>query len=222
LTALRQIFQHSQCLGFHHTSAFAKILPTLGKARNPVREHSPLSGKSWVRNGFDQGMKCMSLKFVSGVVAILAALGLPGLAIAAETLSLETDHTVILAIPAQPGAVIIGNPSIVDASIQAGKLLLHGKSFGTTNIVALDQDGNQMMDLAVSVKHTTPNAVAVFKGETFGATRFSYNCAPLCESTIQIGDNLTYNAVVTDQTKQKSKLATGKEDAKSEAPPAPQ
>lgn len=137
---------------------------------------------------------------------------------AAEAIVVETDQTLMVSIPAVPGAVVIGNPSIADVSMQGTKMFILGRNFGTTNIYILDNDGNPMATFDVSVKHTTENTLALFKG----TLRHSYNCAPLCESELQVGDNIDYTKILGDQIKSKMELATGDDSAKSEAPPAPQ
>ena len=55
---------------------------------------------------------------------------------------------------APPGAeVIIGNPSIADVTIQGGNLLVvTGKTFGVTNIIALDAQRNVIQDQRVVVE----------------------------------------------------------------------
>ncbi len=166
----------------------------------------------------------MRLAFATAAFGLALATGLPGQGFA-EELSIESDLTVMMILPATPGAVIVGNPTIADATVQNDKLLIHGRSFGTTNLVVLDMDGKKILDYEISVKHEVDNHLALFKGQSGAngiASRFSYICAPLCQSELQIGDNSPYNAMLTEQTKNKVKLATGQEDSKSEAPPAPQ
>ena len=141
----------------------------------------------------------------------------------AETKVVEVDQSTMIKIKGEPGAVVVGNPMIADITIQGDKILIHGRTFGTTNVIILDQDGEKISAFDVSVKHVTDNTVAVFAGsDSFPASRFSYNCAPLCESELQVGDNKVYNDVLAEQIKTKIKLATGSEDSKSDAPPAPQ
>lgn len=137
---------------------------------------------------------------------------------AGQALSIESDQSQLVILPAMPGSVVIGNPSIADATVEGTKLFIHGRAFGTTNIMVLDMSGNEMAAFDVSISHMTPNTLALFKG----SQRESYNCAPLCESELQIGDNANYSGIIIEQTKKKSELATGQDTAKSEAPPAPQ
>ncbi|MBL8788939.1 MAG: pilus assembly protein N-terminal domain-containing protein [Rhizobiales bacterium] len=137
---------------------------------------------------------------------------------AAERLVIESDQSQIIVLPSLPGSVVIGNPSIADATVEGNKLFVHGRSFGTTNLIVMDMSGKEVAHFEVSITHVTSNTVALYKG----SVRESYNCAPLCESELQIGDGAVYSALVIEQTKKKIELATGTDTAKSDAPPAPQ
>ncbi len=150
--------------------------------------------------------------------ALVAALAAPASSFAGQALILESDQSQLVILPSLPGSVVIGNPTIADATVEGTKLFLHGRAFGTTNIMVMDMSGNEMANFEVSIGRQTPNALALFRG----AKRESYNCAPYCESELQIGDDMLYNAVILEQTKKKIELATGADTAKSEAPPAPQ
>lgn len=139
-------------------------------------------------------------------------------ALAGQALSVENDQSQMMALPSEPGSIVVGNPSIVDVSVQGSKLFVHGRSFGTTNVIVMDLDGNQIANMDVSVTHEVDNTVALYRGPD----RISYNCAPKCETELQVGDQVVHFASVMDQMKSKLELSTGQESAKSEAPPAPQ
>ena len=157
--------------------------------------------------------------FILSAAALSASLTMAAPdASAAQVLTLETDQSQMVILPALPGSVVIGNPTIADATVEGTKLFIHGRGFGTTNLLILDLSGNEMASFDVSIAHLTPNTVALFKG----SQRESYNCAPLCESELQIGDSAVYSAIIIEQTKKKIELATGADTAKSDAPPAPQ
>jgi Flp pilus assembly secretin CpaC len=87
-------------------------------------------------------IKAKLFTLLAGVVVFLAT----GISAQAEvqTLAVAVDESQILQLPAQPGAIIIGNPSIADVSIQGQKLFVHGRSFGETNLIILDLQGNQI------------------------------------------------------------------------------
>lgn len=140
------------------------------------------------------------------------------LAQAGQALNVETDQSQLVILPSTPGSVVIGNPTIADATVEGNKLFIHGRAFGTTNIMIMDMDGNQIAAFDVSTTHVTNNAVALYRGPD----RRSLNCAPFCEYELQIGDGFAHSVEVAAQTKTKIELATGTDTAKSEAPPAPQ
>lgn len=158
------------------------------------------------------------LKFISVLSSIASAVAWASVAIAGEAISIETDQTRTIVIPSIPGAIVIGNPLIADVSVQGNKLFVLGRSFGTTNMVVLNVQGEEVANFEISVKHVTDNAVSLYRA----GYRQSYNCAPMCESELQIGDEFEYFKTVAEETKKKVELATGQDSAKSEAPPAPQ
>jgi Pilus formation protein N terminal region len=147
--------------------------------------------------------------------ATVAAVG-PSLA--GQPLVVEVDQSQMVVLPATPGSIVIGNPTFADASIEGNKLFIHGKGFGTTNMMIMDMDGNQMAAFDISVSHVTNNAVALYKGPA----RISYDCAPLCEANLQTGDEFTHFVNLASQVQKKMEFSTGTTSAKSEAPPAPQ
>ena len=149
--------------------------------------------------------------------AITLALLSSSAAVAATELIVNTDETQLINVSGTPGTVIVGNPSIADATVHGSKIFVHGRGFGQTNLTILDQDGNQLAIFDISVKVTGSNNVAVFKA----ASRFSYTCAPLCEESMQVGDEHSWTDEIIKLNQKKLDLATGKSSAQSAAPPAP-
>jgi Pilus formation protein N terminal region len=139
-------------------------------------------------------------------------------AIAGQILTVEVDESQLMTLPSIPGAIIVGNPAIADVTVQGTKLILHGRGFGQTTLTILDLDGNQIANFQVIGKHTQVSNVAVFRG----ADRYSYSCAPYCESEIQVGDKLDYTSGLIVQSTAKLELSTGSKTAEAEAPQAPQ
>lgn len=151
--------------------------------------------------------------------SMIAALCLTSsVAWAGQALSVENDQSQMLVLSSEPGSIVVGNPAIVDVSVQGSKMFVHGRSFGTTNVIVMDLDGKQIANMDVSVSHSVDNTVAVFRGPS----RFSYNCADRCETELQVGDLDTHFSAISGQMKSKLELATGQQSAKSAAPPAPQ
>ncbi len=163
----------------------------------------------------------MAIRSTLLATATLAAL-ITGLATslsqAGQPITIESDHSQVVILSGVPGSIVIGNPTIADVTVEGNKMFVHGRSFGTTNILAMDLNGNEIAAFDVSVSHLTVNTVALYRGPN----RKSYNCAPLCEGELQIGDEVQHFGLVSEQTKTKIELATGTDTAKSAAPPAPQ
>ncbi len=165
-------------------------------------------------------MRRHAISATSALAILLSGLlsGAAAPAFAGQALTVEADQSQMVVLPGIPGSVVIGNPTIADATVEGSKMFIHGRSFGTTNFVIMDLDGQQMAAFDVSVSHTTANTLALYRGPA----RISYNCTPTCEAEFQIGDDPTYTGIILEQTKKKIELATGTDTAKSEAPPAPQ
>ncbi len=54
--------------------------------------------------------------------------------------------------PDRVSTIVIGNPAIADAALQPGGILvLTGKGYGATNMLALDRQGRVVMDNQVQV-----------------------------------------------------------------------
>jgi len=153
-----------------------------------------------------------SLTAISLGIALISA----NPAAAAEPLTLLTDQTKVLAVPKIPGTIVIGNPSIADITIQENNIFLHGRAFGTTNIILMDETGATMSEFDVTVTNGRSPHVAVYKADTGGMGRYSYVCAPFCEGELQQGDEKEYFKVLLTQANGKLGLATGKTAVESE------
>jgi len=122
-----------------------------------------------------------------------AAFTLPATASAENNTSIEGDPVIVTVDRAKvfrisrPAAtVIIGNPSIADATVEDDiTLVLTGRSFGVTNLIVLDLDGNPIVDETIVVRGHEANTVRIYRREE----RVTLACAPICEPTLTIGDN---------------------------------
>ena len=105
----------------------------------------------------------------------------------AESITVNVDDAQTLKLPDNVATIVIGNPLIADATLQSGGILvITGKSFGSTNMMALDRAGKTVMNTTVQV--TGPKAstlVVVYKG----VNRESYSCTPECLPRITLGDD---------------------------------
>jgi hypothetical protein len=105
----------------------------------------------------------------------------------AETITVNVDDAQTLKLPDKVATIIIGNPLIADATLQNGGILVvTGKSFGSTNMMALDRAGKTVMNTTVQVTGPkTSTLVVVYKG----VNRESYSCTPECSPRITLGDD---------------------------------
>ena len=119
------------------------------------------------------------------VVAMFAALST---ASADDAISIVLDQARIAKVPERTTTLVVGNPLIADVSIQSGgTMVVTGKGYGVTNLIALDRAGKVLSDQLVQVK--SPNdSVVVYRG----IARESYSCAPDCERRITLGDSPEY------------------------------
>ena len=127
--------------------------------------------------------------------AVVVAMSLTS-AGAAEVINVIMDQAKIAPVPDRTATLVVGNPLIADVSVQAGgTMVLTGKGYGVTNVIALDHAGKVLSDRLVRVKGPLENLV-VYRG----TTRESYTCAPNCERRITLGDSPEYFETTLTQT----------------------
>ncbi len=161
-------------------------------------------------------MKSKSL--LRGLVSVIAVCAGASIACAGQYLEIQNDESQMITIPSAPGAVILGNPSVADISIDGTRVFLHGRGYGQTNLMILDASGNQIANFDIVVKHTQVSNVALFRGPG----RHSFSCSPYCEAELQIGDDADNFKVVAEELQKKTEIATGSKTAEAKAPAAPQ
>jgi hypothetical protein len=137
----------------------------------------------------------------------LGTLALAGTANAAGAdLIVRYDQSQLIRLPRPATEVIIGNPSIADVNIQGGNLLVvTGKAFGITNIIALDAQRNVIQDQRIMVERDDQRALVLYRG----ATRESYACTPTCSPTIMIGDETKYFENIAKHVQTKATVSSG-------------
>ena len=108
----------------------------------------------------------------------------------AEDVNINVDQARLLNLPDRVATIVIGNPLIADATLQSGGLLVvTGKGYGSTNLLALDRKGQVIMSKTVRVVGpASDDLVVVYRG----VDRESYSCAPECQPRITLGDSRSY------------------------------
>jgi Pilus formation protein N terminal region len=124
----------------------------------------------------------MVRRFLISACIIAASLGT---AVANESISLMLDRATVIKAPPKTAMVVIGNPAIADVSVQRnGVLVLTGKTFGETNMLALDDEGKLISESWLRVQDNNRNLV-VYRG----AETESYSCTPNCKPALALGDS---------------------------------
>jgi hypothetical protein len=115
------------------------------------------------------------------------------------------DNAKIVRLPEKVSTVVVGNPVIADVTVQKnGILVVTGKSYGTTNLIALDQSGNMLVETNLRVEAPHNATVTVHRG----FERETYSCAPECQPSLLLGDAQRYFSEVSGQATQRNSLAT--------------
>lgn len=132
-----------------------------------------------------KGLVCRAV-CLAALAAVLSALpAAAGDAQSDDTLDVVVDRSRLVKVPERVATIVIGNPLVADASLQTGGLVvITGKGYGTTNLIALDRKGNALMEKVVQVVGPQRDVVVVYKG----VNRETYSCAPVCNPTSTLGD----------------------------------
>ncbi|MCG6858899.1 MAG: pilus assembly protein N-terminal domain-containing protein [Salaquimonas sp.] len=121
-----------------------------------------------------------------------------------EPVIVTVDRARVFRISRPAATVIIGNPSIADATIEDEQtLVLTGRSFGVTNLIIMDAAGNPIVDQTLVVRGHETNTVRIYRR----SSRETLACAPICEPTLTIGDDAENFAYANEQIRARNDLS---------------
>lgn len=127
----------------------------------------------------------MALRSLAKIAIAAMAILLPMAGIATsdeDMLRVSMNHARVLRLDRPVSKVIVGNAKVADATVSdAHTIVLTGRSYGTTNLVLLDADGNAIVDERILVSIDEGNTVRVFKQ----TERTVLSCTPNCEEHSQ-------------------------------------
>ncbi len=103
-----------------------------------------------------------------------------------DVIAVTLDQAKIAKLPTGATTLIIGNPMIADVTMlkSNNSMVITGKGFGQTNLIAIDAEGAILEEKQVRVLPT--KTVLVLQN---GNSRISYACNPDCMPTVQLGDD---------------------------------
>jgi len=139
-----------------------------------------------------------------GLLLAVATLSAPR-AHAAEVFPVRLDQAALLKLPEKVSTIVVGNPMIADVAVQSGGLVVvTGKGYGATNLLALDRTGTVLMERSIVVKGPDSTSVSVYRG----AERETFSCTPDCERRITLGDSANFFTQTVTQSDVRTGAAT--------------
>ncbi|MBL8782629.1 MAG: pilus assembly protein N-terminal domain-containing protein [Alphaproteobacteria bacterium] len=126
--------------------------------------------------------------------ALLTAAAISFLPVAAQAddvaqrpqMRVDYDQAAVVKLDRAAKTVVVGNPLIADALLVSDKTVyVQGRMFGNTNIIAIDSDGNEVLNTYVTVGAPLTQQVTLYRGP-IGQQNMA--CAPHCERTVTQGD----------------------------------
>jgi Flp pilus assembly secretin CpaC len=101
-------------------------------------------------------------------------------------IAVTLDQAKVAQLPQGTATLIVGNPMIADVTMLKtnNAMVITGKGFGQTNLIAIDAAGSVIDERQVRV--LPAKTVLVLQS---GASRMSYACNPDCMPSAQLGDD---------------------------------
>lgn len=155
-------------------------------------------------------------KMTALLALILSVILLPRIGEAAETMDVFLDQAALMKLPDKVSTIVVGNPMIADIAVQSGGLVVvTGKGFGTTNLIALDRAGSVLMEKNIVVSGPRGrDTVQVYRG----VQRETFSCTPNCERRITLGDSADFFTAISGQTEARNSAAGSGGAAAAKAP----
>src|SRR4051794_1205495 len=159
-------------------------------------------------------MSVWSLRVRARAFVILSSLSAVVLLYPASSLAQEDDGAVAVSVdqaklvrlPQKVTTIVVGNPLIADVALQPGNVMVvTGKGYGATNVIAMDSAGQVLLDRLIRVAGETDYVISVFSG----ASRYSYSCTTLCEPRLTMGDENRYFGAISGQITSRNNQAIG-------------
>jgi Pilus formation protein N terminal region len=123
-----------------------------------------------------------------------------------SAIPVNIDQAKLIRLPERAATIVVGNPLIADITLQpGGVIIVTGKSYGATNFVAMDRNGEVLVDRIIMVGSPADPIVTVYRG----IERESYSCTPVCRPRITLGDGEKFFKAALDQAGALSGQAAG-------------
>lgn len=125
-----------------------------------------------------QSVKTLSL----GLVLIISS----SWSVAAAELHVPVNETRVYMLEQAVSTIAVTNPDIADVTIHNDRtILVVGRTYGVTNLIALDSDGKPVATKRIRVVAPVDSGTVTY---VRGPDTQSYSCAPRCERVVLPGD----------------------------------
>ncbi len=125
---------------------------------------------------------------------------------AADAVSVNVDQAKLIKLTGRVATLVVGNPLIADVALQpGGVIVVTGKSYGATNVIAMDRSGEILEDRIIQVEGPTDQLVTVYRG----GERETYSCMPICQRRVTLGDGEGYFKSTMEQAGTLNSQASG-------------
>ncbi len=105
-----------------------------------------------------------------------------------KCLVILSDHMRRVRLDRPAGTILVGNPLIADVTVLGNDtLFVSARTIGSTNIIVLDKQGNELVTYEVFVREPRTKRVVL---NNAGETQ-NFQCAPNCERALTQSDSLT-------------------------------
>jgi Pilus formation protein N terminal region len=123
-----------------------------------------------------------------------------------RAVEVNIDQARLIKLPARVATIVVGNPLIADVTLQPGGIVVvTGKGYGATNLIAMDRGGEVLMDRLIQVEGPADPIITVYRG----IERESLSCMPVCQPRVTLGDADKYFKPAIDQAGTLSGQANG-------------
>lgn len=116
-------------------------------------------------------------RLIFAAALMAAAAAPPALA---QSIGVPIDQSLRVPLPAAAADVAVGNAAVADVTVvDERNLLVTGKGYGVTNVLALDRAGRTIFERTVVVSAPDEGRVSVYRG----AALQEYACHDRCEAS---------------------------------------
>ena len=158
-------------------------------------------------------MRARALRSIGAALLFAGAAGVSLLAqsgaaaAAPDLVQVSVDKARVARIPDKTQTLVIGQPGVADVTMLKNSGLggITGKSYGETNLIALDAQGNLLGEWTIRVGAEQSDLLV-----QNGVNRESYICAPNCLPTIDLADAKTVAAERAAAVSAHSSFSAGK------------